>query len=156
MIRIFQFGGSEAIITALSDEFPIIGRNREIFVACLFSLYFLVGLASCSQGGFYFFQLLDRYAAGYSILIAVFFEAIVVSWIYGEIPSINCLTVSLGITPKPGTQKNAFLNNFLNCKTITGFDLYFARMCAWLKSVHSTSHLSGPGHIDVESCQKRR
>ncbi|XP_055707840.1 sodium-dependent dopamine transporter isoform X1 [Phlebotomus papatasi] len=78
-----SFGGSEAIITALSDEFPKIGRNREIFVASLFSLYFVVGLASCTQGGFYFFHLLDRYAAGYSILIAVFFEAIAVSWIYG-------------------------------------------------------------------------
>lgn len=78
-----SFGGSEAIITALSDEFPVIKKNREIFVACLFSLYFFVGLASCTQGGFYFFQLLDRYAAGYSILIAVFFEAVAVSWIYG-------------------------------------------------------------------------
>lgn len=52
-------------------------------MALLFSLYFVVGLASCTQGGFYFFQLLDRYAAGYSILIAVFFESIAVSWIYG-------------------------------------------------------------------------
>ncbi|CAG9114764.1 hypothetical protein JYU34_007647 [Plutella xylostella] len=78
-----SFGGSEAIITALSDEYPPIGRHREIFVACLFTLYFFVGLASCTKGGFYFFQLLDRYAAGYSILVAVFFEAIAVSWIYG-------------------------------------------------------------------------
>lgn len=84
IILFFQFGGSEAIITALSDEFPKIGRNREIFVACLFTVYFLVGLASCSQGGFYFFHLLDRYAAGYSMLFAVFFEAITVSWIYGQ------------------------------------------------------------------------
>lgn len=52
-------------------------------MAGLFSLYFVVGLASCTQGGFYFFQLLDRYAAGYSILIAVLFETIAVSWIYG-------------------------------------------------------------------------
>ncbi|KAL6265072.1 hypothetical protein P5V15_005163 [Pogonomyrmex californicus] len=78
-----SFGGSEAIITALSDEFPMIGNNREIFVACLFTLYFLVGLASCSQGGFYFFHLLDRYAAGYSMLFAVLAESIAVSWIYG-------------------------------------------------------------------------
>ncbi|XP_043793975.1 sodium-dependent dopamine transporter isoform X3 [Apis laboriosa] len=78
-----SFGGSEAIITALSDEFPIIGNNREIFVASLFTLYFLVGLASCSQGGFYFFHLLDRYAAGYSMLFAVLAEAIAISWIYG-------------------------------------------------------------------------
>lgn len=79
-----SFGGSEAIITALSDEFPLIGRNREIFVLCLFSLYFVVGLASCAQGGFYFFHLLDRYAAGYSMLFAVFFESIAVAWIYGN------------------------------------------------------------------------
>lgn len=36
------------------------------------------------QGGFYFFHLLDRYAAGYSMLFAVLFESIAVSWIYGE------------------------------------------------------------------------
>ncbi|XP_015177672.1 PREDICTED: sodium-dependent noradrenaline transporter [Polistes dominula] len=78
-----SFGGSEAIITALSDEFPVIGNHREIFVACLFTLYFVVGLASCSQGGFYFFHLLDRYAAGYSMLFAVLAEAIAISWIYG-------------------------------------------------------------------------
>ncbi|XP_078038820.1 sodium-dependent dopamine transporter [Augochlora pura] len=78
-----SFGGSEAIITALSDEFPLIGNNREIFVALLFTLYFVVGLASCSQGGFYFFHLLDRYAAGYSMLFAVLAEAIAISWIYG-------------------------------------------------------------------------
>lgn len=45
----FQFGGSEAIITALSDEFPLIGHHREIFVGCLFTLYFFVGLISCAQ-----------------------------------------------------------------------------------------------------------
>lgn len=67
----------------MSDEFPLIRHNREVFVALLFLLYFVVGLASCAQGGFYFFNLLDRYAAGYSMLIAVLFETIAVSWIYG-------------------------------------------------------------------------
>ncbi|XP_054717212.1 sodium-dependent dopamine transporter-like [Uloborus diversus] len=78
-----SFGGSEAIITALSDEYPTIRNHRELFVAALFSLYFLVGLPSCTQGGAYVVQLLDRYSAGYSILFAVFFEAIAISWIYG-------------------------------------------------------------------------
>nr|XP_053626494.1 sodium-dependent dopamine transporter-like [Cherax quadricarinatus] len=78
-----SFGGSEAVITALSDEFPIIGRNRKVFVAVLFSVDFFVGLACCTQGGFFVFSVLDRYAAGYSILFAVFCEAIAVSWIYG-------------------------------------------------------------------------
>uniref|UniRef100_T1GHD0 Transporter n=1 Tax=Megaselia scalaris TaxID=36166 RepID=T1GHD0_MEGSC len=94
-----SFGGSEAIITALSDEFPKIGKNREIFVAGLFSIYFLVGLASCSQGGFYFFQLLDKYAAGYSILVAVFFEAIAVSWIYGTERFCEDIRDMIGFSP---------------------------------------------------------
>lgn len=84
----------------MSDEFPKIGRNREIFVAGLFSLYFVVGLASCTQGGFYFFQLLDRYAAGYSILVAVFFEAIAVSWIYGMTNHSSLFTYSYAIIEK--------------------------------------------------------
>ncbi|RWS16539.1 Sodium:neurotransmitter symporter-like protein 2 [Dinothrombium tinctorium] len=44
-----SFGGSEAIITALSDEYPLIKRNREIFVALLFSFYYVIGLLSCTQ-----------------------------------------------------------------------------------------------------------
>ncbi|CAG9815445.1 unnamed protein product [Phaedon cochleariae] len=94
-----SFGGSEAIITALSDEFPKIGRHREIFVACLFTIYFVVGLASCSQGGFYFFHLLDRYAAGYSMLFAVFFEAIAVSWIYGTQRFCDDIKDMIGFSP---------------------------------------------------------
>lgn len=47
--NVFKFGGSEAIITAISDEYPIVKRNREAFVAILFSFYFLIGLASCTQ-----------------------------------------------------------------------------------------------------------
>ncbi|XP_071446953.1 sodium-dependent dopamine transporter [Hetaerina americana] len=94
-----SFGGSEAIITALSDEFPVIGKNREIFVAGLFSLYFVVGLASCSQGGFYFFHLLDRYAAGYSMLFAVLFESIAVSWIYGIDRFCDDIKMMLGFSP---------------------------------------------------------
>ncbi|OTF83608.1 Sodium:neurotransmitter symporter-like protein, partial [Euroglyphus maynei] len=78
-----SFGGSEAIITAISDEYPLVKRNREAFVAILFSLYFMVGLASCTQGGVYIVHFMDRFAAGYSILFAVLFESIAISWIYG-------------------------------------------------------------------------
>ncbi|XP_044733776.1 sodium-dependent dopamine transporter [Chrysoperla carnea] len=94
-----SFGGSEAIITALSDEFKIIGDNREIFVLLLFTLYFIVGLLSCTQGGFYFFYLLDRYAAGYSMLFAVLFETIVVSWIYGTKRFCNDINEMIGSKP---------------------------------------------------------
>ncbi|XP_068234602.1 sodium-dependent dopamine transporter [Palaemon carinicauda] len=94
-----SFGGSEAVITALSDEFPIIGRNRKVFVAILFSVDFIVGLACCTQGGFYVFRVLDRYAAGYSILFAVFCEAIAVSWIYGIARLCDDIREMIGFAP---------------------------------------------------------
>ncbi|CAF1158166.1 unnamed protein product [Adineta steineri] len=78
-----SFGGSEAIITALSDEFPVLRRHREWFVGILFLFYFIVGIPSCTGAGVYFVELLQNYAAFYSIIIAVFFEAIAVSWFYG-------------------------------------------------------------------------
>ncbi|XP_076452454.1 sodium-dependent dopamine transporter-like [Babylonia areolata] len=96
-----SFGGSEAIITALSDEFPVLRRHRELFVLALFVLYFLVGLASCAEGGLYVVNLLDRFAAGYSILFAVFFETIAVSWAYGLERFSEDLEAMLGQRPGP-------------------------------------------------------
>ncbi|UJR22171.1 hypothetical protein I4U23_025235 [Adineta vaga] len=78
-----SFGGSEAIITALSDVFPVLRRHREWFVGILFLFYFLIGIPCCTDAGVYFVELLQNYAAFYSIIIAVLFEAIAVSWLYG-------------------------------------------------------------------------
>uniref|UniRef100_A0A1I8IDP4 Sodium-and chloride-dependent GABA transporter 1 n=1 Tax=Macrostomum lignano TaxID=282301 RepID=A0A1I8IDP4_9PLAT len=78
-----SFGGSEAIITGVSDEFTIIRRNRELFVLGLFVFYYSVGLAEVTQGGIYILNMLERFSVQYSILIAVLFETMCVSWIYG-------------------------------------------------------------------------
>lgn len=56
-------------------------------------------MSTVSQGGFYFFHLLDRYAAGYSILIAVLFEAIAVSWIYGTRRFCDDIKDMIGFAP---------------------------------------------------------
>ncbi|CAM1329309.1 DAT (predicted) [Pycnogonum litorale] len=96
-----SFGGSEAIITALTDEFPIIGRNRELFIACLFTFYYLIGLISCTQGGAYVVHWLDNFAARYAILVAVITEAIAVAWIYGIKRFCNDIKEMIGYTVGP-------------------------------------------------------
>ena len=43
--------------------------------------------------------LFDSYAAGYSILVAVFFESVIISWIYGIDRFCNDIRDMLGFTP---------------------------------------------------------
>ncbi|CAD5221262.1 unnamed protein product [Bursaphelenchus xylophilus] len=78
-----SFGGSEAIITGLSDEYPILKRHREVFVGCLFSFYMIVALFLCTEGGILVMEWLIVYGTTWGLLIAVFTEAMVISFIYG-------------------------------------------------------------------------
>uniref|UniRef100_A0A5S6Q3Q5 Uncharacterized protein n=1 Tax=Trichuris muris TaxID=70415 RepID=A0A5S6Q3Q5_TRIMR len=94
-----SFGGSEAIITALSDEFPLIGRHRKIFTACLFSFYFIFDLIMCTQAGVLFIEFANYFAASWGLLIAVMVEALTVSWIYGLDRFIENVRSMIGFKP---------------------------------------------------------
>ncbi|XP_064631980.1 sodium- and chloride-dependent creatine transporter 1-like isoform X2 [Lineus longissimus] len=82
-----QFVMCEAFITFVLDLFPQQmrkGYRREIFIAIYFFVAFLGGLTMITNGGMYVFQLFDYYAAsGMSLLWIVFFEVLVVGWVYG-------------------------------------------------------------------------
>ncbi|PAV87395.1 hypothetical protein WR25_07085 [Diploscapter pachys] len=79
-----SFGGSEAIITGLSDEFPIIKKHREIFIALLFSFYMCIGLFMCTDAGILIMEWLIVYGTTWGLLIAVFCETVVIAYIYGN------------------------------------------------------------------------
>uniref|UniRef100_A0A3P8VBY7 Transporter n=1 Tax=Cynoglossus semilaevis TaxID=244447 RepID=A0A3P8VBY7_CYNSE len=76
-------GGMEAVITGLTDDFAILKRNRKLFTFATAFLTFLAALFCVTNGGIYVLTLLDKYAAGTSILFGVLVEAIGVSWFYG-------------------------------------------------------------------------
>lgn len=81
-----QFSQSEAIVSAFLDEFPDklrVGRRPLIcrLIFCIIS--FLLGLPMVTRGGFYVFDLLDSYGAGYTLLIVAFGEIVALNWIYG-------------------------------------------------------------------------
>lgn len=78
-----SMGGMEAVITGLADDFIILKRNRKLFTFATAGVTFLFALLCVTNGGIYVLTLLDKYAAGTSILFGVLIEAIGVSWFYG-------------------------------------------------------------------------
>ncbi|KAI6241590.1 Transporter [Aphelenchoides fujianensis] len=88
-----SFGGSEAIITGLGDEYPIIKRNRELFVGILFSFYMVVA------GGMLVMEWLIVYGTTWGLLIAVFCETMVISFCYGIKQFREDIREMLGFAP---------------------------------------------------------
>ncbi|XP_051920298.1 sodium-dependent noradrenaline transporter [Hippocampus zosterae] len=78
-----SMGGMEAVITGLTDDYKFLKRNRKLFTFATAFGTFLFALLCVTNGGIYVLTLLDKYAAGTSILFAVLIEAIGVSWFYG-------------------------------------------------------------------------
>ncbi|XP_039292530.1 sodium-dependent serotonin transporter [Nilaparvata lugens] len=94
------FGGLEAMITALCDEYPrVLGRNREIFVAVLLVAIYFCALPTTTYGGVYLVNLLNVYGPGLAILFVVFVEAAGVCWVYGVNRFSSDIETMLGHRP---------------------------------------------------------
>ncbi|ESO97261.1 hypothetical protein LOTGIDRAFT_115105 [Lottia gigantea] len=82
-----QFASVEVIVTTIQDHFsPQVRKylkRKEVLVLIVCFVSFLFGLPNVSQGGIYFFQLIDYYAAALSLMILAFFEVIGITWFYG-------------------------------------------------------------------------
>lgn len=82
-----QFSTVTTVHTTLLDVFPRtlrIGRRPSYLMLLLCVLGFILGLVCCTRGGMYVVQLIDNYAATYSLLIIGFFECIAITYIYGN------------------------------------------------------------------------
>uniref|UniRef100_A0A669DY11 Transporter n=1 Tax=Oreochromis niloticus TaxID=8128 RepID=A0A669DY11_ORENI len=94
------FGGLEAIITAVLDEYPDqFYHRRELFVLCLVVVCFLGSLSTLTNGGAYVVKLLEEFGVGCSIIAVGFLEAIAVSWFYGIHRFSNDVQAMLGKAP---------------------------------------------------------
>ncbi|KAM6241929.1 sodium-dependent serotonin transporter-like [Spheniscus humboldti] len=94
------FGGLEAVITAVMDEYPqVLAGRRELFVLGLITVCFLGSLSTLTYGGAYVVKLLEEFGAGCSILAVVLLETIAVSWFYGIQRFSHDVKAMLGFTP---------------------------------------------------------
>ncbi|XP_025089394.1 sodium- and chloride-dependent GABA transporter ine-like [Pomacea canaliculata] len=82
-----QFASVEVIVTTIQDHFGDIVKkylkHKEVLVLLVCIVTFLFGLPNITQGGVWFFTLIDYYAAALSLMILAFFEVIGITWFYG-------------------------------------------------------------------------
>lgn len=78
-----QFGGIEAINTAIIDQWPHLRKHQWRVTAGTCIGCFIAGLPMTANGGIYLFTLLDWHTASWAILLIGFAEVIVLSWVYG-------------------------------------------------------------------------
>uniref|UniRef100_A0A8C1LB94 Transporter n=1 Tax=Cyprinus carpio TaxID=7962 RepID=A0A8C1LB94_CYPCA len=126
------FGGLEAIITAVMDEYPdTLSHRRELFVLGLVVVCFLGSLSTLTNGGAYVVKLLEEFGVGSPIIAIVFLEATAVSWFYGINRFSNDIKSMLGYTPGLFWKvcwvaiSPAFLAVSLNKDPLTLFDYEF-------------------------------
>ncbi|XP_041724650.1 sodium- and chloride-dependent GABA transporter 2-like isoform X2 [Coregonus clupeaformis] len=83
-----QFVCVESLTTAMVDMYPEVFRRknrRELFLALVAFISFLMGLVMLMEGGMYVFQLMDYYAAsGMCLLFMAIFETVSIAWVYAH------------------------------------------------------------------------
>uniref|UniRef100_A0AAQ5Y515 Transporter n=1 Tax=Amphiprion ocellaris TaxID=80972 RepID=A0AAQ5Y515_AMPOC len=80
------FGNMEGITTAVLDEFPQLRRNtlhKSLFLGALCFCFYLMGLLLVTNGGIYWFTLIDAFATSFGLIIIALFMCIGISFFYG-------------------------------------------------------------------------
>ncbi|GFG33307.1 hypothetical protein Cfor_09972, partial [Coptotermes formosanus] len=78
-----QFALMETVTTAILDRFPNL-RDYKIWVVLIVAVFgYFGGLIFTTNSGMYWLQLVDKYAANWSVLLIAIAECILISWVYG-------------------------------------------------------------------------
>ncbi|NXK99565.1 SC6A7 protein, partial [Mesembrinibis cayennensis] len=79
------FGNIEGITTAILDEFPALRdwRRKMALLGALCTSFFLLGLLLVTQGGIFWFTLIDTYSTGFGLIIVTLFMCLGIAFCYG-------------------------------------------------------------------------
>ncbi|KAI1889581.1 hypothetical protein AGOR_G00164390 [Albula goreensis] len=95
-----MFATIETIVTSVSDEFPkYLRKHKPIFTLVCCISFFVLGFPMITESGMYMLQLVDTYAASYSLVIIAIFELVGVSYIYGLQRFCEDIEMMIGFQP---------------------------------------------------------
>ena len=78
-----QFGMFETVVSGVLDQFKFLRKRKTLVIAVLAMIECLLGLPFITGAGYYYFQVIDQYAAALSVTLMAFLECMVISYIYG-------------------------------------------------------------------------
>ncbi|XP_078602717.1 sodium- and chloride-dependent glycine transporter 1-like isoform X1 [Branchiostoma floridae x Branchiostoma japonicum] len=95
-----QFAIIQTIVTSIIDEFPERLMSKRMLVTGLVCLvFFLLGLPCITQGGNYMVELMNDWAAGFSLMVIGLIEVIAIGWIYGTDNFFRDIEMMIGFKP---------------------------------------------------------
>ncbi|ESO97961.1 hypothetical protein LOTGIDRAFT_153071 [Lottia gigantea] len=123
-----EFALLETVMTAVQDTYPQL-RSKKVYVVMIVSILgFAGGLIICSQGGMYVLQLMDTYAASWSVFLMAILECVLIAWIYGADRFLQDIEQMIGV-------KNRHWHNFFKLfwKYLTPGTLLFLLFFNWIQ-----------------------
>ncbi|XP_075169200.1 glycine transporter [Haematobia irritans] len=91
-----QFALMETVTTAILDKFPNSRQYKTWVVFFVAILGYIGGLGFTTNSGMYWLQLMDTYAANWSVLLIAITECILITWIYGSQNFLNDIQGMIG------------------------------------------------------------
>ena len=77
------FGAFETIISAISDQFPVVREHKAKLTVVISAVMFALGLSFTCGGGIHMFALFNASAPSWNLLLFTLLEVVAVAWIYG-------------------------------------------------------------------------
>ena len=96
-----QFGMTEAVTSAVMDQWPSTRKHVVIVVFSVCSVCCFLGIPFCMNGGIFIFELISWFSALWSLVVLALLEVFCVAWVYGTahfIDNLNEMGISLGVS----------------------------------------------------------
>uniref|UniRef100_A0A3B4WH14 Solute carrier family 6 member 5 n=1 Tax=Seriola lalandi dorsalis TaxID=1841481 RepID=A0A3B4WH14_SERLL len=95
-----MFATIETIVTSVSDEYPkYLRKHKPLFTLVCCASFFILGFPMITESGMYMLQLVDTFAASYSLVIIAIFELVGISYLYGLQRFCEDIEMMIGFQP---------------------------------------------------------